>query len=104
MQIQSDPLLGWVTIQGQDYLVQQLNDHKAAVDLTVLGAGGLSEYAAVCGELLARGHTRSGDVHRIAGYLGDGEQFVAAILAFAQAYADQTICDWTQFASELKSL
>ena len=33
MQFQSDPFLGWTTIEGRDYLVRQLNDHKASVDL-----------------------------------------------------------------------
>ena len=32
MQFQSDPFLGWTTIEGRDYLVRQLNDHKASVD------------------------------------------------------------------------
>ena len=34
MQVQSDPFLGWTTIEGRDYLVRQLNDHKAKVELT----------------------------------------------------------------------
>ena len=32
MQFQSDPFLGWTTIEGRDFLVRQLNDHKAAVE------------------------------------------------------------------------
>ena len=72
MQWQSDPFLGWTTIANRDYLVRQLNDHKASVNPEELQGGGLAEYAAVCGELLARGHARSGDVHFITGYLGSG--------------------------------
>jgi uncharacterized protein (DUF2252 family) len=29
MQVQSDPFLGWTAMNGRDYLVRQLNDHKA---------------------------------------------------------------------------
>src|SRR5665213_1948794 len=60
MQMQSDPFLGWTTIDGREYMVRQLNDHKASIQVTDLKAG-LLEYASVCGELLARGHARSGD-------------------------------------------
>ncbi len=102
MQLQSDPLLGWTTIGPHDYLVRQLNDHKASVDLTTLKAADLCDYAAVCGEMLARGHARSGDVRQIAGYLGGGKRFSRAILAFAQAYADQMATDWKRFTRENK--
>jgi uncharacterized protein (DUF2252 family) len=97
MQWQSDPFLGWTTIAHRDYLVRQLNDHKASVDLEALQGTGLAEYAALCGELLARGHARSGDVHLITGYLGAGskqDKFDHALSAFAEAYADQTEADW----------
>jgi uncharacterized protein (DUF2252 family) len=97
MQLQSDPFLGWTTLEGRDYLVRQLNDHKAAVDLTALKAVTLEEYAGVCGELLARGHTRAGDCAVIAGYLGDSERFDEAIVGFAEAYADQSEADWEHF-------
>ena len=94
MQFQSDPFLGWTTIQGRDYLVRQLNDHKASVALEELRATGLLEYAAVCGETLARGHARAGDPCVIAGYVGTSERFDQAIARFAVDYADQTERDW----------
>jgi len=94
MQFQSDPFLGWTTIQGRDYLVRQLNDHKASVALAALKAGGLLEYAIVCGETLARGHARAGDPCVIAGYIGASERFDQAIAKFAADYADQTERDW----------
>ncbi len=102
MQLQSDPFLGWTTLDGRDYLVRQLNDHKAAIDIASLKAATLPEYGAVCGELLARGHGRAGDCVVIAGYLGDSERFDEAILKFATAYADQTEADWTKFVAEMK--
>jgi uncharacterized protein (DUF2252 family) len=97
MQLQSDPLLGWTRIDGRDYLVRQLNDHKASIDLTKLKAADLEQYATVCGELLARGHARSGDARKIAGYLGNGDRFGEAIAEFAKAYAEQTVEDWKHF-------
>ena len=94
MQMQSDPMLGWTTIADRDYLVRQLSDHKASIDLQALKGPGLAAYAEVCGELLARGHARSGDVQMIVGYIGNGESFADAIVEFAVAYADQTEADW----------
>src|SRR5271155_4865871 len=94
MQFQSDPFLGWTTIGSRDYLVRQLNDFKGSLELNELKGTGLIDYAMVCGELLARGHARSGDACVIAGYVGSGKKFGEAILEFAEAYADQTKNDW----------
>ncbi len=102
MQVQSDPLLGWTTIGEHQYLVRQLNDHKASVDIAKLKPKDLCQYAAVCGEMLARGHARSGDVRQIAGYLGNGKRFNAAILAFAESYATQMQHDWKAFLKDHK--
>ncbi|MGB6611768.1 MAG: DUF2252 domain-containing protein [Acidobacteriaceae bacterium] len=94
MQFQSDPFLGWTTIANRDYLVRQLNDHKGSIEIDDLRGAGLVEYAEMCGELLARGHARSGDACLISGYVGNGEKFGAALGKFAEAYADQTEADW----------
>lgn len=94
MQLQSDPFLGWTTIDGRDYLVRQLNDHKASVDLSSLKPEGLLEYAGVCGELLARGHARAGDAALLTGYIGTSARFDDALLHFAVDYANQTEHDW----------
>ena len=50
----------------------------------------------MCGELLARGHGRSGDPLVIAGYIGTGAAFAEAVAEFGMAYADQTVKDWEQ--------
>lgn len=94
MQLQSDPLLGWTTIDGRSYLVRQLDDHKASVDITTLKAPALEAYAVVCGEMLARGHARSGECRVIDGYIGNGVRFKQGIHGFATAYAAQTVEDW----------
>ncbi len=46
MQLQSDPFLGWTTMEGRDYLVRQLNDHKASIRTGDPEGGGV---AGVCG-------------------------------------------------------
>lgn len=94
MQFLSDPFLGWTTIGHRQYLVRQLNDHKASIEVEDLKGPGLIEYAEMCGELLARGHSRSGDACMLAGYIGSGRRFAEAIMKFAEAYADQTERDW----------
>jgi uncharacterized protein (DUF2252 family) len=94
MQLTSDPFLGYTTLNGRDYLVRQLNDHKAGLDLEALTASSLLGYADVCGELLARGHARAGDPVEIAAYLGASDRFDHAILSFARAYSDKTERDW----------
>lgn len=94
MQVQSDPFLGWTNIGSRQYLVRQLNDHKASIDLTDLAGSGLTAFGEVCGELLARGHARSGDPVVIAGYLGNGQAFAESLAKFGELYADQTEKDW----------
>jgi len=90
MQIQSDPFLGWTQIAGRDFLVRQLNDHKGRIAIEDLAGGGLEAFAQVCGELLARGHARSGDPQIISGYIGTGNRFAQALARFGVAYANQT--------------
>jgi uncharacterized protein (DUF2252 family) len=94
MQLQSDPFLGWTHIGARHFLVRQLNDHKGSIDLTDLAGGGLMAFGEVCGELLARGHARSGDPQVIAGYLGSGGTFAESIARFGTLYANQTEKDW----------
>ena len=94
MQVQSDPFLGWSHIEGRDYIVRQLNDHKGSIDLEDLAGSGLAAFAEICGELLARGHARSGDMLMIAGYLGNGGGCAGALAQFGSLYADQTEKDW----------
>jgi uncharacterized protein (DUF2252 family) len=102
MQLTSDPFLGYTSIDGRDYLVRQLNDHKASLDLTTLSSDSLCAYADLCGELLARGHARAGDPVAIAAYIGNSSRFDNAILAFARTYANQTEQDWKALVKSLK--
>jgi len=94
MQLQTDPFLGWTHIGTRSFLVRQLNDHKGSIEIEDLAGSGLVAYAEVCGELLARGHARSGDPLIVAGYLGAGDGFAEAVSKFGSLYADQTEKDW----------
>ncbi len=96
MQVQSDPFLGYTHMEGRDYLVRQLNDHKGSINLGTLDADSLDHFSDLSGELLARGHARSGDPHSLAGYIGNGPRLDKAIADFAKSYADQTEHDWHQ--------
>jgi len=103
MQLQSDPFLGWTHFGGRDFLVRQLNDHKGSIEIDDLAGSGLSAFAEVCGELLARGHARSGDPLTLAGYIGNGDRFAEAIAGFGIGYADQTEKDWAQLRKWLRA-
>lgn len=102
MQAQSDIFLGFTSMEGRDFLVRQYADYKAAVAPTDLKGSGLSDYARVCGEVLGKGHARSGDACALAGYCGDGAKLDWAIADFAKAYADQTEADFKLFQQAIK--
>jgi uncharacterized protein (DUF2252 family) len=97
MQTVADPLLGYTTIDRRDFLVRQLCDHKASIDLANLKGTALIKYAVVCGELLAKGHARTGDAGAIAGYCGNSTSLDKAVAKFAGLYANQTESDFKQF-------
>jgi len=99
----SDLLLGWTTVGHHHYLVRQLNDHKGGVDLQTLRGAGLVSLAVVAGELLARGHARSGDACEIRGYCGSGAKMAKALRDFACEYAEQTESDYGAFVAAIRS-
>jgi uncharacterized protein (DUF2252 family) len=102
IQPMSDLLLGWTRIGPHDYLVRQLNDHKGSIDLRTLHGAGMKQLALVAGELLARGHARSGDACRIRGYCGTGEKMANALMSFAVEYADRAELDYKAFMAAIK--
>jgi uncharacterized protein (DUF2252 family) len=99
----SDLLLGWTRIGEHDYLVRQLNDHKVGLDLQQLRGEGLNSLAAIAGELLARGHARSGDALMIKGYLGTCAKVVNAIAKYALKYAELTEADFAAFQKAIRN-
>jgi uncharacterized protein (DUF2252 family) len=90
----SDLFLGWAEGGSRDFYVRQLRDMKIASDLATLSTRAFVGQAELCGGALARAHARSGDPAAIAGYVGAGASFDAAIARFAVSYADQTETDW----------
>lgn len=102
IQISSDLIVGWTRMGEHDYLVRQLKDHKGSVDLTKLRGPGLAGLAEVAGELLARGHMRSGDGVKIMGYIGASDKVVQAIVKYAVAYAQVTHSDFEIFTKAIK--
>jgi uncharacterized protein (DUF2252 family) len=89
IQAASDLFLGWKTFHDHDFYVRQLKDMKGTVDIDEMDPQTIVDFAELCGMTLAHAHARSGDFCQIAGYLGKGDRFDAAIGAFGDAYADQ---------------
>ena len=86
---------------GRQYYVRQLWDVKGSGDPTVMEAGNLARYGALCAWALARAHARTGDPAAISGYLGRGDRFDRAIARFATVYADQTEADHAALLSAI---
>jgi hypothetical protein len=79
--------------------VRQLWDAKMSVDLEQVDPAGLALYGQVCGWTLARAHARTGDRAAIASYLGHSDRFDAALIEFAERYADQNERDHAALAT-----
>lgn len=97
-QAASDSFLGWVSgALGRQYYVRQLRDMKWSPDPSTFRPTGLTNYAELCGHVLARAHARSGDAVAMAAYLGNSTTFDDAIASFALSYADQVQEDFASF-------
>lgn len=104
LQSASDIFLGWSRgTDGRDFYVRQLRDMKFSPDLTGFTPHLLSSYAAVCGQVLARAHSKAGAAATIAGYLGDGPSFDEAIAHYAVGYADQVELDFATFQTAIRA-
>jgi hypothetical protein len=80
-------------MDGRQYYVRQLRNMKGRIPLDAIDADTLSDYAAVVGQLLAKGHARTSGASMIAGYLGSSQRVDKALSVFARRYADQTEAD-----------
>jgi len=105
MQATPDVFLGWTVDRGDDQhcYVRHLKDSRLALIGNDVAAQALPHHAILCGATLARAHARSGDAARIAGYMGSGGVFDAAIADFAVAYAVQVERDWRLFLEAIKA-
>jgi len=90
LQTVSDPLLGWTTVDGRQFYVRQFRNMKGAIKLHKIEPRAMSDYAGICGRLLAKGHARTSGASMIVGYLGSSDKVDVALCRFARAYADQT--------------
>ncbi|MFD9790916.1 DUF2252 domain-containing protein [Streptomyces sp. NPDC059070] len=93
MQVVSDILLGWTTVDGLPYQVRQFRNRKGSVDPAALAADQLDDYGRMTGALLARAHAHSADPRLISGYCGKNEELDEAVAGFAVLYADRTEAD-----------
>ena len=100
IQSATDIFVGWTTFEGMDFYVRQFRDMKIVPDSERI-APVVVEFAAACGEVLARSHARTGDPAAIAGYLGKGARFDEAVGEFARAYADQNERDHAQLVDAI---
>ncbi len=98
IQSATDMFVGWTSIEGSDYYVRQFRDGKVIPKGEAI-ADRLSDFAGLCGQVLARAHARSGDAAAIADYLGTGSRVETALVDFASAYADQNERDHRQLAA-----
>jgi uncharacterized protein (DUF2252 family) len=103
MQVVSDILLGWTTVDGRPFQVRQFRNRKGSVDPAVLAADQIDDYGRMTGALLARAHSHSADPRLIAGYCGKNEELDEAMSTFAVAYADRTEADHAELAAAVRA-
>ncbi|MER6995415.1 DUF2252 domain-containing protein [Streptomyces sp. NPDC000410] len=103
MQVISDILLGWTTVEGRPFQVRQFRNRKGSVDPTALATDQVDDYARMTGALLARAHAHSVDPRLIAGYCGKNEELDEAVSGFAVLYADRTEADHAELLAAVRS-
>ncbi|MEU0392536.1 DUF2252 domain-containing protein [Streptomyces sp. NPDC006208] len=102
MQVVSDILLGWTTVDGRPFQVRQFRNRKGSVDPAALEPDQFDDYGRMTGALLARAHSHSADPRLIAGYCGKSEELDEAVAAFAVTYADRTEADHAELLAAVK--
>ena len=100
VQSATDLFVGWGALRGRDFYVRQYRDMKL-IPTTEMIAPRLARFATACGATLARAHARSGDPLAIDAYMGKGEAFTKAMVAFARRYAAQNERDHGQLVSAI---
>ncbi|MFE7775510.1 DUF2252 domain-containing protein [Streptomyces sp. NPDC057445] len=103
MQVVSDILLGWATVEGRPFQVRQFRNRKGSVDPAALAADQIDDYARMTGALLARAHAHSVDPRLLAGYCGKNEELDEAVAGFAVLYADRTEADHAELVAAVRS-
>jgi uncharacterized protein (DUF2252 family) len=101
LQVSTDFMLGWTSVDGRPYYVRQMKNMKGSVPIESLSGRLFEIYAFACGAILARGHARTGDIARIAGYCGRSPVLGRALAEFAEAYADQNAKDHAELVKAI---
>ncbi|MFD5428488.1 DUF2252 domain-containing protein [Streptomyces sp. NPDC127084] len=102
MQVVSDILLGWTTVDGRPFQVRQFRNRKGSVDPAALAPDQVDDYARMTGALLARAHAHSADPRLLAGYCGKNEELDEAVAAFSVRYADRTEADHADLVAAVR--
>ncbi|MEU3058837.1 DUF2252 domain-containing protein [Streptomyces subrutilus] len=103
MQVVSDIMLGWTTVQGRPFQVRQFRNRKGSVDPAALAVDQIDDYGRMTGALLARAHAHSVDPRLLAGYCGKNTELDEAMAAFAVAYADRTEADHADLVAAVRA-
>ncbi len=99
MQAVSDPLLGYLRIDGLDLYVRQFRDMKGGIEAEDLEDGPFASYAQACAVTLARAHAQSPFAPMISGYVGGGRTLGEVLLGWGHAYAELSRGDHGRFAA-----
>ena len=103
MQGASDIFLGWASTKNHNYYFRQFRDMKVSAEIETFKPSTLVAYATMCGWALARAHAKAGHAATISGYLGNTDQFDAALAKYSEAYADQAERDFETFKAAIRS-
>lgn len=103
IQAASDIFLGWSTVGPYHFYIRQLRDVKIKPQTETYTQHMMVVYAEACGWALARAHARTGfpNVIRLAAAIY--QDFPAAMVAYAEGYADQNFADYRAFLTALDS-
>jgi uncharacterized protein (DUF2252 family) len=103
MQVVSDNLLGWTTVEDRPFQVRQFRNRKGSVDPAALSADQIDDYGRMTGALLARAHSHSADPRLVSGYCGKNDEFDEAVATFGVTYADRTEADHADLVAGIRA-
>jgi len=79
MQTACDPFLGWTFNRWERFPGASIGRPQGRRRTIDLKGDALREYGVVCGEILAKGHARTGDAEEISGYCGQADKLDKAV-------------------------
>ncbi|NUU05855.1 DUF2252 domain-containing protein [Leifsonia sp. C5G2] len=103
LQAVSDPFLGFLRVERFAFYMRQFRNRNASFEIGAMNLPQFLDYARVCAVALARAHARSPKSPFIAGYIGSGATFAAALAAWSEKYADQAEADYAEFVDAARA-